>query len=112
MRRIIAETRLPDSAPLSGASWEYGVDLEWLKGMRDAWLNDFDWKSVEKEINSLPQFTVTIESVVVHFVHQKSSRPDAVPLILLHGWPGRLILSVLLSTCQHYVQALFGNSIE
>ena len=90
MRRVIAETRLPDSPPLPGASWDYGVDLEWLRNMRDAWLNDFDWKSVERKINALPQFTVLIESVAVHFVHQTSTRADAVPLILLHGWPGEL----------------------
>ena len=88
MRRIIADTRLPDRPPVPGASWDYGADLDWLKGMRDAWLNKFDWKTVEKEMNSFPQFTVDIESLTLHFVHQKSSRQDAIPIILLHGWPG------------------------
>lgn len=88
MRRLISDTRLPDSSPVGGASWDYGVDLEWLKTMRNAWLNDFDWKLVEKEMNSIPQFTAVIESVSVHFMHQKSSRADAVPILFLHGWPG------------------------
>ena len=88
MKRILADTRLPDQPPVPGASWDYGVDLDWLKGMRDTWLNDFDWKAVEREMNSFSQFTVAIESLTLHFVHQKSSRPDAIPIILFHGWPG------------------------
>ena len=100
MRRLIADTRLPEVSPIPGASWDYGVDLEWMKGLRDAWLNDFDWKEVEQEMNAFNHYTVVIESVTVHFMHHKSPRPDATPIILLHGWPGtcplaRLIKAVL-----------------
>ncbi|THG99743.1 hypothetical protein EW026_g2667 [Hermanssonia centrifuga] len=88
MKRIIEDTRLPDSPPLPNASWDYGVDLDWLKGLRDVWLNDFDWKEVEREMNAFHHFTVTIESVSLHFVHHQSRDVDAIPIILMHGWPG------------------------
>lgn len=90
MKRLIRDTRLPEPPPLPGASWDYGVDLDWLKNMREAWLNDFDWKTVEAEMNTFDHYTVPIESITLHFIHQKSPRDDAIPILLLHGWPGTL----------------------
>jgi hypothetical protein len=89
MKRLIADTRLPDHPPVSGASWDYGIDLDWLKSLRDKWLFDYDWKVVEEQMNTFPQYTVPIEGIKVHFIHQKSARPDAIPLIMLNGWPGK-----------------------
>lgn len=89
MKRLIADTRLPDKPHAPGASWDYGVDLDWLKEMRHKWLHDFDWKAVEDEMNAFQHYTVAIESATLHFIHQKSSRSDAIPLIMLHGWPGK-----------------------
>ncbi|EKM57892.1 uncharacterized protein PHACADRAFT_139325 [Phanerochaete carnosa HHB-10118-sp] len=88
MKRLIADTRLPDRPAVDGMSWDYGVDLPWLKSLRDKWLFDFDWKVVEEKMNTFAHFTVPIEGVTVHFMHQKSTRADAIPLIMLHGWPG------------------------
>lgn len=88
MRRLIEDTRLPDSPPVPGATWNYGADLDWLKGLRDEWLNNFDWKQVEEEMNQFKHFKVIIESIDVHFIHHTSERPDAIPIILFHGWPG------------------------
>lgn len=88
MKRLIADTRLPDSPPVDGMTWDYGVDLQWLKSLRDKWLFDFDWTVVEEKMNAFPHFTATIEGVNMHFMHQMSSRPDAIPLLMLHGWPG------------------------
>ena len=90
MKRLIRDTRLPEQPPLPGASWDYGVDLDWLKNMREAWLNDFDWKTVEAEMNTFDHYTVPIESITLHLIHQKSPRDDAIPILLLHGWPGTL----------------------
>lgn len=102
MKRLIADTRLPDGPPVPGASWDYGIDLDWLKGLRDAWLNDFDWKEVEGEINAFDHYTVVIESVTVHFIHHRSQRPDAIPIILMHGWPGTSVLSYTLCFISHH----------
>ena len=88
MKRLIADTRLPDRPPVDGMSWDYGVDLDWLKSLRDKWLFDFDWNVVQEKMNAFSHFKVPIEGVSLHFIHQKSPRPDAIPLILLHGWPG------------------------
>ena len=88
MKRLIADTRLSDRPPVAGMGWDYGVDLDWLRSLRDKWLFDYDWKAVEEQMNAFPQFTVPIEEVTLHFIHQKSSRADAIPLIMLHGWPG------------------------
>ena len=88
MKRLIADTRLPDRPPVDGASWDYGVDLDWLRSLREKWLIEFDWKAVEERMNAFSQFTVPIEGVTLHFIHERSSRPDAIPLIMFHGWPG------------------------
>lgn len=88
MKHLIELSRLPEHDLLPGASWDYGVDLAWLRGMKDEWLAGFDWRSVEEELNQWPQFQVDIEGVTIHYIHAKSSDPTAIPLILSHGWPG------------------------
>lgn len=88
MCRLISDTRLPEGTFAPQAGWDYGVDLAWLKDMRDSWLNEYDWKEVQRQMNELKHFTVHIESVSLHFVHHRSERPDAVPILLTHGWPG------------------------
>ena len=98
MKQLIAHTRLPDEAPIPGASWDYGVDLKWLREMKDAWQTEFDWKDVEREMNAFDHYTVHIESVKLHFIHQRSARPDAIPLILCNGWPSAFAYSSSLAS--------------
>ncbi|KAK7689023.1 hypothetical protein QCA50_007714 [Cerrena zonata] len=88
MVRLIGDTRLPDQPFVSEASWDYGVDLKWLKEMKDKWLNEFDWKEVERKMNEWEHFKVRIEGVDLHYIHVRSAREDAVPILLSHGWPG------------------------
>jgi Epoxide hydrolase N terminus len=64
-----------------------------VERLREHWLHKYDWRSHEAKINELPQFTLPIDvdgfgEMTVHFVHRKSSREDAIPLIFSHGWPG------------------------
>lgn len=86
----------PDETPLSN-SWKYGVPIADLKRLINYWKDGFDWRKQEVTLNSkLPQFTTTIDvegydSLNVHFVHQKSKRKDAIPLLFCHGWPGSFI---------------------
>lgn len=63
------------------------MEQGWLQDMIAYWADGFDWRAQEAEMNSLPQFRVTIDGVPIHFVHLRSGRPDAIPLILTHGWP-------------------------
>jgi pimeloyl-ACP methyl ester carboxylesterase len=68
-----------------------GVQLETTRELARYWLNDYDWRACEAELNALPQFITTIDGVDIHFIHVKSPHPDALPLIMTHGWPGSVI---------------------
>ncbi|KAK4052914.1 hypothetical protein OIO90_004190 [Microbotryomycetes sp. JL221] len=65
-----------------------GPTLELMKELVNDWRHKYDWRKAEAELNKLPHFKVNIEGLNLHFIHQKSTRQDAIPLILCHGWPG------------------------
>ncbi|GAA97631.1 uncharacterized protein L969DRAFT_87727 [Mixia osmundae IAM 14324] len=73
-----------------GADFEYGVPLEWTKQTTQYWRKQYDWRKHEAYINSFPHFTTKLDrdSITIHFIHVKSSQPDAIPLLACHGWPG------------------------
>jgi microsomal epoxide hydrolase len=83
----LALTRWPDEV---GSNWQYGTDLAYLKSLCDYWLNQYDWRSQEANLNSLDHFTTAINGRRVHFIHQRSSNEDAMPLVMTHGWPGSI----------------------
>ncbi|KAM0793690.1 hypothetical protein ACM66B_001117 [Microbotryomycetes sp. NB124-2] len=66
----------------------HGPTLRLMKELVDEWVNKYDWRKTEKELNKLPHFKVNIEGLDVHYIHQRSERSNAIPLILCHGWPG------------------------
>ncbi|KAL6240140.1 hypothetical protein BDW75DRAFT_197076 [Aspergillus navahoensis] len=66
----------------------YGVTHEWMSKMKEEWLNSFDWRAVEEHANSFPQYTTEVEGLTIHFAALFSENTDAVPIVLLHGWPG------------------------
>ncbi|KAI9336202.1 epocide hydrolase domain-containing protein [Zopfochytrium polystomum] len=82
------------SRPLSthtfggGPGFEQGIPRKDLLMLLDRWTNHYDWRHHEERINKMPQFTVDIQGLTIHFVHRPSPRPDAIPLIAAHGWPG------------------------
>ncbi|HWS38138.1 MAG TPA: epoxide hydrolase [Actinoplanes sp.] len=82
----LAGTRWPDELP--GAGWERGVPVGYLRELADYWRTGFDWRAQEAELNRHPQFLSTVDGQNLHFLHVRSPEPDAVPLLLLHGWPG------------------------
>ncbi len=65
----------------------YGVSTEYMRGLVDYWLTEFDWRGAEAEINEYAQFRTVIDGQPVHFVHEKGKGPDPLPLIVSHGWP-------------------------
>ncbi|KAH6971211.1 Alpha/Beta hydrolase protein [Ilyonectria sp. MPI-CAGE-AT-0026] len=73
----------------------YGVPHEWLVSTKEYWLNSFDWRAQERRINSFPNFKISVQDetgvVDLHFVGIFSSREDAIPIVLLHGWPGSFL---------------------
>jgi len=89
LRRRLAETRWPDQLP--GTTWEYGADIKKVRELAKYWQNGFDWRAQEARINSFDQFTTEIDGQRIHFIHQRSPRPDAIPLLLIHGWPGSIV---------------------
>ncbi|KZV79145.1 alpha/beta-hydrolase [Exidia glandulosa HHB12029] len=88
-------TRWPDE--LEGAGWSYGAPLADVKRLATYWRESFDWRAQETKINdALPQFTTDVDvdgfgTLNIHFVHKRSSRPDAIPLLFQHGWPGSFL---------------------
>jgi pimeloyl-ACP methyl ester carboxylesterase len=76
---------------IDGSGWEYGTDISYLRELCDYWASDFDWYAVQDRFNSFDQVVTTIDDQRVHAFHQRSPRPDATPLLLVHGWPGSAI---------------------
>lgn len=87
-RRILA-TRWPEKEPVNDQT--QGVPLATMKALADYWVTDYDWRKVEAKLNALPQFITEIDGLDIHFVHVRSKHPNALPLIVTHGWPGSII---------------------
>lgn len=86
LRRRIAATRWPDQETVADQS--QGIKLAKLKPLVEYWGAVYDWRKAEAKLNALPQFMTTIDGVDIHFVHVRSRHPNAMPLIMTHGWPG------------------------
>jgi pimeloyl-ACP methyl ester carboxylesterase len=86
LRERLARTRWPDQIP--GSGWDYGTDLAYLRDLCDTWQNKFDWRAQEDRFNRWPHFLTDIGGQQIHFIHARSDNPDALPLIITHGWPG------------------------
>src|SRR5919202_3369694 len=89
LRERLRRTRWPQSLP--GVGWERGVPVDYLEQLAGYWRDGFDWREQERQLNAIPQFTITIEGQRIHFLHVRSPEPDALPLILTHGWPGSIV---------------------
>lgn len=84
--RKIDDTRWPEAEPVE--DWSQGTPLAALKDLVAHWRDGYDWRACEARLNSFGQFTNEIDGLDIHFLHVRSSRDDALPLILTHGWPG------------------------
>jgi len=89
LRRRIAATRWPDRETVNDGS--QGVQLAKFQELVRYWGTDYDWRKAEARLNALPQFMTTIDDVDIHFIHVRSRHPNALPLIMTHGWPGSVI---------------------
>ncbi|KAJ5387418.1 alpha/beta-hydrolase [Penicillium cosmopolitanum] len=87
----IRSTRLPERFPYSGIDSSFGIDLDVLKALQAKWLTDFSWETEQDSMNQFDHYTTSIEDLRVHFVHEKSAAPNAIPLLLVHGWPGSFL---------------------
>jgi pimeloyl-ACP methyl ester carboxylesterase len=89
LRRRIAATRWPDKETVSDSS--QGAQLAQFQELVRYWGTDYDWRKAEATLNALPQFMTTIDNVDIHFIHVRSRHPNALPIIVTHGWPGSVI---------------------
>ncbi|WP_210265328.1 epoxide hydrolase family protein [Ensifer canadensis] len=87
-RRIVA-TKWPDQELVTDDT--QGVRLATMRKLADYWANQHDWRKVEARLNALPQFVTNIDGVDIHFIQVKSKHPNALPVIITHGWPGSII---------------------
>jgi pimeloyl-ACP methyl ester carboxylesterase len=89
LRRRINATRWPDKETVDDRS--QGMQLTELRELVRYWGTGYDWRKVEKKLNALPQFKTIIDGVEIHFIHVRSRHPNALPVIITHGWPGSVI---------------------
>jgi microsomal epoxide hydrolase len=91
--------------------WKYGSNLDYMKELSSYWVNDFDWRKHEAEINNFSNFTTVVDDIEIHFIHEKGSGSNPTPLLLMHGWPGSVVEFL------HIIEKLahpekFGGKIE
>ncbi|WP_336215206.1 epoxide hydrolase family protein [Nonomuraea sp. LPB2021202275-12-8] len=89
LRERLARTRWPDE--LDGAGWSYGVPVSYAEQLAAYWRDGYDWRAHEAALNEFPQFTTEIDGQNIHFLHVRSPEPDALPLLVTHGWPGSVV---------------------
>jgi pimeloyl-ACP methyl ester carboxylesterase len=89
LRRRIAATKWPTQETVADAS--QGVQLATMRELARYWQTDYDWRKVEARLNALPQFVTNIDGLDIHFIHVRSKHPNAMPIIVTHGWPGSII---------------------
>src|ERR671937_526485 len=89
LRRRIQATRLPSKELVEDRS--QGVQLATIQELATYWATEYDWRKAEARLNALPQFMAEIDGVNIHFIHVRSDREDALPLVMTHGWPGSVI---------------------
>ncbi len=89
LRRRIAATRFADKETVADGS--QGVQMATIQELARYWATEYDWRTCEAKLNSLPQFVTEIDGVDIHFIHVRSKHENALPLIVTHGWPGSVI---------------------
>src|SRR6185369_4652989 len=88
LKRRILETRWPDKETVNDQS--QGVQLATMQKLAHYWATDYDWRKAEAKLNALPQFKTNIDGLDIYFIHVRSKEPNALPIIITHGWPGSI----------------------
>ena len=89
LHRRLAAARWPEAPPV--ADWSQGVPLDWMRDLCAYWRDGYDWRRCEKRLAELPQFRTDVDGLGVHFIQVPSPVPDALPLVMTHGWPGSVV---------------------
>lgn len=89
LRDRLARTRWTPQLP--GAGWDRGVPADWLRDLAEYWRTGYDWRAREARLNAFPQLVEEIDGLDLHVLHVRSPEPDALPLLLAHGWPNSFV---------------------
>jgi pimeloyl-ACP methyl ester carboxylesterase len=89
LQERLERSRLPDQ--ISDTGWEYGMPIDYLRQLVEYWRDDYDWPAQEAHLNGFDHFCTAIDGQSIHFIHARSVHPDAVPLLITHGWPGSVV---------------------
>ncbi|OUX43026.1 epoxide hydrolase [bacterium TMED277] len=91
--------------------WSFGSNIDYMKNLADYWTKEYDWKSQEARLNQFPNYKTKVDDLDIHFIIRKSSSPKAIPLILIHGWPGSIVefLEIIDPLCE---PEKYGNNNE
>jgi len=89
LKQRLARTRFPGE--IAKSDWDYGTNLGYLKELVTYWHDRYDWRAAERRLNQFDQFTTNIDGLDIHFIHQRSKNPNAMPLAITHGWPGSVV---------------------
>ena len=71
--------------------WSYGTNLNYMKDFCDYWINKFNWREQERKINKFHHYTSLVDDINIHFIHEKGSGKEPIPLLISHGWPGSIV---------------------
>jgi pimeloyl-ACP methyl ester carboxylesterase len=85
LRERLARTRFPDE--VSGAGWDYGTNLAYMRELVGYWESSFDWREQEQRLNRFTHFRAEVDGFGLHFIHERGKGDDPMPLVLTHGWP-------------------------
>ncbi len=89
LKQRLARTRFPGE--IANSDWDYGTNLAYLKELVAYWRDRYDWRAAEQRLNQFDQFTTNIDGLNIHFIHQRSKNPNAMPVAITHGWPGSFV---------------------
>ena len=89
LRERLERTRWPEAETVG--DWSQGVPLAYLQDLCAHWARTYDWRATEARLNALPQLKTELDGLGIHLIHLRSPEPDALPLVLTHGWPGSVI---------------------
>lgn len=89
LRERLARARLPNQ--IDGIGWDQGTELGYLEALLRYWREEYDWRAAEARLNALDHVATEIDGQRIHAIHARSPEPDALPLVITHGWPGSVV---------------------
>lgn len=89
LKQRLKLTRWPDQIP--GTEWKYGAKTQYIQSICNYWLEEYDWRKHEAELNRFPQYKTDIDGHEIHFIHARSQHDNATPILISHGWPGTIV---------------------